>query len=526
MINKRIARQVKDIATKLEAHFGDMYEFEFTVQDGRLYVLHMRPGKRSPEAAIRIATDLFLEGLITGKTMLERISPSDIADSLRAKVRIDMKAPTLGEGIPASGGAAAGMVAFTSESVLKLIRTGNPVIFAAFSYAPEDIEAAVESSGMVAPGGMTSHAAMVCRGMGKPCVVGLDWSFHPSDNTMITPAGPLKEGDYVTVDGNSGRVFAGLRDLHVTNATDDERLMLVLKVIDALASTEELPYNRIGTTWRVRDLITRGGSATDWPDPTNQCQVWPTNRVSLKPHAYLPLDRAQAAALGHELLSFAVRRDDKEYDYLWLGLRRSLQRFLLQYVGSGRHPSIYRPLFDPCDAVLSPQDSGKWNCAAGNRVQLVGEEYFSINHYAPDYLDVESIRIYWATACRRPQELWRIDATNPDGEKLLEGAADILALKVVLNDGVVPLDVLPRLYNYLRGRQNFLSWYDARDTSGHQLKDLLLSRTERPLTIHESDLLRTAGLLTVNGELTKVGLSLLQPTSAKVRATQNLKMGW
>jgi len=276
----------------------------------------------------------------------------------------------------------------------------------------------------------------------------------------------------------------------------------------------------------MRDLLVRGGNDIDVPDPTNRLQVWPTRKESLEPRAYLPLDRAQARALGNELFSFAVSRDDNESIYLLLGLRRWLQGFLAKYVGTGRHPSFYRPLFDPCDTVLDPVESGKWNIDARWRVQLVGEEYFSINHYVPECIEIESIRLYWATSCRKPQELWRIDSTNPHGEKLLEGAPDVLALKVVLNDGVVPPSMLPRLYNYLRGREYFLSWYDAHDISRHELKQLLASRAERVLPARERELLRSAGLLTPGGEITKVGLSLLRPDSAKERLKQNFRVGW
>lgn len=523
----RIARQIEDTARTLEAHFGDMCDFEFTVEEGRLFVLMVRRGKRSPKAAIRIATDLFLEGVITGKAMLERISPIEIAELLRAQTRIDEKAPTLGVGIPASAGAAAGVVAFTSESVLRLAQAGNSVIFVCLSDVREDIVGFAESSGIVTfDGGMTSHAAVISRGMRKPCVVGLGWSFHPSASVAVTPVGDLKEGDPITIDGNSGKVFAGFRDFYVPRASEDERVMLILSVIDVLASAEELPYGRIGTIWRVRDLLVHGGNDIDPQDTTNQLQAWPTNRHAPPPHAYQPLDRTQCAALSRELLSFSVNRDDKEFLYLWLGLRRWLQRCLAKFVGTGKHPSFYRPLFDPCETILDLPASRAWQVGAACRVQLVGEEYFSINHYVPDYVEMESVRIYWATACRGPHELWRIDSTNPHGEKLLEGAADILALKVVLNDGVVSLDVLPRLYNYLRGREYFLSWYEVHGTCRHELQDLLNSRAEKKGTIRDGEILRSAGLVTVDGEITKAGLSLVRPTSAEERATQDFKMGW
>jgi phosphohistidine swiveling domain-containing protein len=527
MNSKKVGRQLSNVADALENHLADMCEFEFTIQDGELYVLGVRVGKRSAEAAVRIATDLFLEGRITGKTLVIRLSPVDVAEVLRPKLKLRSNLPRIGEGVPASGGASTGMVAFSCNSALRLAEAGNPVIFVKPEFSPEDVPGMYESAGIVSlQGGMTSHAAVIARGWRTPCVAGVGWSLDVPRNLLSTSKESIEEGEYITIDGTSGDIFSGRGEFHIPSGVQDERLLLLTQVIDVLASEGELPEGHVAAAWQIRDLITYGGSNANPPDREGIIQKWPHQYKVRRAKAFKNLNRRRTNALRDELYTLSESLDSNEYKYLWLGLRSCLLRQLSKYVGMGRHPNFYRPLFDPLEAILESGRSKKWDINPSDRIQLIGEEFFSINHYVPEYLEVEAIRIYWAIVCSRPQDLWRVDKTNPAGEKLLAGRSSILALKVIFNDASVSSEMLPRLYNYLRRKEYFWDWYSAKKTSRREIIELLRAHQETPRSKEDKALLRSAGLISASGQLNKAGISLLRPDSAKERVKRELQIGW
>ncbi|MET0604863.1 MAG: pyruvate, phosphate dikinase [Beijerinckiaceae bacterium] len=195
----------------LEKHYRDMQDMEFTVEKGKLWMLQTRNGKRTTKAALRIAVDLASEGLITRSEAVQRIEPASLDQLLHPT--IDPKAPrtVIASGLPASPGAAAGAVVFSSEEAEEAKKQGRKVILVRVETSPEDIHGMHAAEGILTTrGGMTSHAAVVARGMGKPCVSGAgSIRVDYSKKTMTAMGKTLKSGDAITIDGSTGQVLLG-----------------------------------------------------------------------------------------------------------------------------------------------------------------------------------------------------------------------------------------------------------------------------------------------------------------------------
>lgn len=198
---------------KLENHYKDMQDMEFTIQEGKLFMLQTRNGKRTGPAAVRIAVDMANEGLITQKEALLRVPPSQLDQLLHKQLDPIAKSKhrALGKGLPASPGGAVGKIAFDNESAVKMKKAGDSVILVRNDTSPEDLIGMDAAVGILtAKGGMTSHAAVVARGMGKCCVSGLgDAKVSEKNKTLDLGGEHFKEGDYITLDGSTGEVFKG-----------------------------------------------------------------------------------------------------------------------------------------------------------------------------------------------------------------------------------------------------------------------------------------------------------------------------
>lgn len=211
--NKAIYDEFMNISHKLEQHYKDMQDMEFTIENGKLYFLQTRNGKRTAEAAVTIAVDMVKEGLITKEQAIMRVEPNQIDQLLHPTFVKEAlgKAEKLTKGLPASPGAATGMAYFTSEEASKANKEGKKVILVRAETSPEDIEGMVSAQGILtARGGMTSHAAVVARGMGKCCVAGCGEIKVDEEAKQFTVGSvTVREGDYISLDGNAGVVYLG-----------------------------------------------------------------------------------------------------------------------------------------------------------------------------------------------------------------------------------------------------------------------------------------------------------------------------
>ncbi|HEY1614563.1 MAG TPA: pyruvate, phosphate dikinase [Rhizomicrobium sp.] len=215
--------ELRAIADKLEAHFGDMQDLEFTVQEGRLFMLQTRSGKRSAEGALKIAVDMEREGLVDKRTAIMRVDPLSLDQLLHPTLDPDAPRKCLTRGLAASPGAATGEIAFTAEEAEKLAGDGRDAILVRVETSPEDIHGMHAAKGILtARGGMTSHAAVVARGMGRPCVSGAgELKIDALTGTIVVGATTLRRGEILTIDGASGQVFQGRVPMRQPELTGD-----------------------------------------------------------------------------------------------------------------------------------------------------------------------------------------------------------------------------------------------------------------------------------------------------------------
>ncbi|MCX9015042.1 MAG: pyruvate, phosphate dikinase [Candidatus Methanoperedens sp.] len=217
-----------EIYQKLENHFKDMQDIEFTIEDGRLFMLQTRNGKRTAAAAVKIAVDMVEEKLIDKNTALLRIEPEQIDQLLHPMIDPDAELEVIASGLPASPGAAVGKVVFTAEHAEDMAKNGEKTILVRTETSPEDIGGMNAAEGILTVrGGMTSHAAVVARGMGKPCVAGCgDITISLEKRKFSVNGSTINEGDFLTLDGTTGNVILGQVGLITAGVNNDLKTIL------------------------------------------------------------------------------------------------------------------------------------------------------------------------------------------------------------------------------------------------------------------------------------------------------------
>ncbi len=214
-------KQLSDIRAKLEAHYKDMQDMEFTIQDGKLWMLQTRNGKRTGTAALRIAVEMVKEGLIDKKTAIMRVEAGQVDQLLHPMFDKGAKKDVIARGLPASPGAAVGQVVFSAADAEAWAEQGKKVVLVRIETSPEDIAGMHVAQGILtARGGMTSHAAVVARGMGKPCVSGVpELRIDYAGKFLKIGDLVIKEGDMISIDGSTGEVMNGALTLVLPEMT-------------------------------------------------------------------------------------------------------------------------------------------------------------------------------------------------------------------------------------------------------------------------------------------------------------------
>ncbi len=207
----KVFKELQKILKKLETHYKDMQDVEFTVENSKLWMLQTRSGKRTAKSAVKIAVDMVKEKLISKKEAVLRIDPNSLDTLLHPTLDEKSSINVIANGLPASPGAASGKVVFTSEEAERLTAMMQDTILVRVETSPEDIQGMHAAKGILtARGGMTSHAAVVARGMGRPCVSGSsEIDINYENKSFKTSSMEIKEGDVITIDGSTGRIIAG-----------------------------------------------------------------------------------------------------------------------------------------------------------------------------------------------------------------------------------------------------------------------------------------------------------------------------
>ncbi len=231
-----VYRELCDIRLKLEKHYRDMQDIEFTIQEGRLWMLQCRVGKRTGTAALNMAMDMLEEGLIDKKEVVMRLSANQIDELLHPLVdpQVEVKTNSLAKGLPAGPGGASGHIVFTADDAVKWTKQGKKVILVREETNPEDVEGMRAAQGILTGrGGMTSHAALVARGWGKCCIVGCGaLKIDTQKKTMRVGGKIFKEGDIITLNGTRGYVYEG--ELPMIDATENPRFVEFMKIATSL----------------------------------------------------------------------------------------------------------------------------------------------------------------------------------------------------------------------------------------------------------------------------------------------------
>jgi len=207
----KVYKELTEVVDILEKKYKDVQDYEFTMEKGKLYLLQTRTGKRTAQAAVKIAVDMVKEGIISKEEAILRVEPNQLNQLLHKRIDPNVKNNAITRGLPASPGAAYGKVIFTADEAEELGKKGEKVILVRTETTPDDIHGMVEAQGVLTSrGGMTSHAAVVARGMGKPCVAGCNALNIDSKKEKITIGDiVVKKNDFITIDGGTGEVFLG-----------------------------------------------------------------------------------------------------------------------------------------------------------------------------------------------------------------------------------------------------------------------------------------------------------------------------
>lgn len=206
-----VYQELTKVVHLLEKNYRDVQDYEFTIEKGKLYLLQTRTGKRTAQAAVKIAVDMVEEGIITKEEAILRVEPNQLNQLLHKRIDPNAKVEVIAKGLPASPGAAYGKVVFTADEAEELGKEGEKVILVRTETTPDDIHGMVEAQGVLTSrGGMTSHAAVVARGMGKPCVAGCSaLNINTKKEIISVENAVIKMGEFITIDGGTGEVFSG-----------------------------------------------------------------------------------------------------------------------------------------------------------------------------------------------------------------------------------------------------------------------------------------------------------------------------
>ena len=298
--------QLREITARLEQHYRDVQDFEFTIEDGRLFLLQTRTGKRTAQAAVRIAVDMVGEGLITKEEAILRVEPASLDQLLHPQLDPKHGLPLIATGLAASPGAAVGQAVFDADTAAEWGHQKKKVVLVRKETTPDDIHGMDAAEGILtATGGMTSHAAVVARGMGKPCISGAgSLRVDAKARTMTVEGRVVKEGDWLSLDGSTGRVYLG-----------------AAKTTDAKVSGEFAIY----MTWADEFRRLRVRSNADVPRDAKQAREFGAEGIGLcrTEHMFFAEDRlswvVQMIMSAPEVKLLRDRLQRKEADLEGLG---------------------------------------------------------------------------------------------------------------------------------------------------------------------------------------------------------------
>lgn len=486
---------MSDIKTKLEKHFKDAVDIEFTIQNRKLWILNARPAKKTGPANLKITIDLFFEKVIDINEVISRLRFQDIDEVLTPTIENENELEILEKGLPASPGASTGKIFFDSESIVQ--KKGNSCILCRIEVSPEDLNGICISEGVITSrGGMTSHAAVVSRRIGKPCISGIgslniNWQERKASiNGYI-----INEGDWITINGSLGNLYMGKGNVVVHNWKNNKHLFIFSRIIEKAICTNILNDNNVGKVWIFRDYFLHN----------IPFHIKGTEKKSIANSNY----KSFSHPIGEKIQNIyknliALEHEGLNIKLILQGLRNSLLRQLSNKIGIGNHYKYYRPLLDPMCCVRKGENDNNLF------YQLIGEEFFNIGKYIPNLIDIYKVKVYYEIRTDSEDELSFLDFTNPNGESIVLKCNNVISIYIEINEQIIKLNDLPKLYNIFRKREYFWTWYSENLTSHKELVEFLnkpkkdrINNFRLNTYAHELELLKNDSL-TKSGEALKM----------------------
>ncbi|MCP9439218.1 MAG: pyruvate, phosphate dikinase [Nitrospira sp.] len=342
-------KELEQTYKKLEKHYRDMLDLEFTIQEGKLYMLQTRVGKRTGIAAVKIAVDMVKEGLISKQEAVRRIEPDQLAQYLYPifDSKEEAKVNPLGKGLPAGPGAAAGRIALTPDKAVEMKAAGSRVVLVRQETSPDDIHGMNAAAGfLTARGGMTSHAAVVARQMGKVCVAGCE-AVEVDGQTVRIGAKTFREGDYISINGSTGNVYEG--DIPVV---ESEVIQVIQGVLDPAKSEK---YQRFATilSWADKYRRLRVRANADIPEQARIARGFGAEGIGLcrTEHMFFAEDRIP---IMQKMILARTKEEREKYLDQLLPLQR--QDFIGLYREMEGYPVTIRLLDPPLHEFLPKRE--------------------------------------------------------------------------------------------------------------------------------------------------------------------------
>ncbi|MEQ2542780.1 PEP-utilizing enzyme [Lachnospiraceae bacterium CLA-AA-H183] len=497
-MKKTILTELEHYGEILEEHFRDMVDIEFTVENDKLYILSAYFGNRSALANLKIVMSMFCEGKMSVQDVITKIPYQQVESLLDEEKLVNTdKLELLGTGMAASAGVGVGEICFFNDEAEKLIENNEQFIFCQEEISPEMVEIVKSKycKGVItARGGITSHAAVICRKLKKACVTGISNFYKIID---IIPTFDNR----ITVDGNNGSVYTGVGEIEKTNF-DLEEVKLIYKLLMVVIKNNIITDDTIPLIWRLWDVIAlhkryRGNDNTKL-------------NVIKKDYQYISFK----APLKDEIdeifsnLQYFYNANIMVEDFLGF-----LFSQLSAEVSAGMHYLYMRPLMNPMDTIKYHKIQRKDGELAG--IQLTGVEFFNVNRYVDFLLDIYSIKIYFSTEFFYNNEkqtyypLNYLDFTNINGEGLIINTYNAKKVALYINDVLIPQDKLMQIYHLIRRRRYHWEWYEENNVSKNEILDYLKKKYFYKEGSSKLYFLCEELNLLYKGELTLAGKSLI-----------------
>lgn len=503
-----VIKELEHYGQMLENHFHDMVDIEFTVENGKLYVLSAHVGKRTALANLKIVISMFCEGKMSVSDVFQKLPYQQVVSFLDTEViSNEHELKQIGQGLPASSGVASATVCYTTLDAENFIKKKEEFVFCQFELSPEIMYIVVSKycRGVItARGGMTSHAAVVCRGIHKPCVAGIGNLDEIKDLANFC-------NNEITINANNGLIYAGIGTIEKNNAN-----LIEIKILHKLLLTV-IKYNIITPEicpliWRLWDVMVlnkRYGK-----DNTKQLVV-------KKDYEYISFKKPENGEIESILLKLQYMPNS---GLLIEDLVGFLFDELSAQVPLGSHYLYTRPLLNPMDAI---KYSEKGTDIKYSGIQLTGIEFFQINKFIEFLLDIYSIKIYFSTAFydydtpeglkNNYEPLNYLDYTNPHGESLIINTYDAIKVAIYINDVLILPEELPIVYHLLRRRKYHWTWYQDNNVSKNIIVDYLKMNKFKDDKKNKLYFLCEEMHLIKDDKLTKTGASLLEEKEVENR---------